>query len=105
MRPPGQQVGRLERHAGDLERPDDFLAADFDAACLRKLQPRDELHQGGLAAAGRAHHGGELAFGDRQIELVHGRRAALPAVGVGDVVDLDEGGQGVIPGLVPVASG
>ena len=34
MRAPGQQVGRLERHAGDLQRADDLLPADADAAGL-----------------------------------------------------------------------
>ena len=90
---PGQQVGRLERHAGDLQRADDFLAANFYVAGLRKLQPGDELHQGRLAAAGGADHGGKLAFPDRQRELVHGRHA-LSAVGVRHVVNLDEGGHG-----------
>ena len=37
-------------------------ARDLHRALERKLQAGRELHQGGLAAAGRADHGGELAF-------------------------------------------
>ena len=90
VRAPGQQVRRLERHAGDLERPGRPSAADRDAAGLRKLQPGHQLHQGRLAAARRADDGGELALADRQRQLVDSEHAALPAVGMGDVLDVDE---------------
>ena len=74
---PGQQVRRLERHAGDLERAGDLLAADRDGAALGELQAGHELHQGGLAAARRADHGGELTLGDGETELVDGDNAAV----------------------------
>ena len=41
------------------------FARDRDRALERKLQAGRELHQGGLAAAGRADDGGELALLDR----------------------------------------
>ena len=98
---PRQQVRSLERHAGDLERAGDLLAADRDGAALGELQAGHEFHQGGLAAAGRADHGGELTLADGETELVDGDNAAIAAIGVGDVVDVDELGHDVISDHCP----
>ena len=77
-RAPGQQGRRLERHAGDLDRLADELARDLDRALERKLQAGRELHQGGLAAAGRADHCGELALLDRDREVLRPRARRWP---------------------------
>ena len=89
-RAPRQQRRRLERHAGDLDR----LRHDAPATCTRplegKLQAGRELHQGGLAAAGRADHRGEFAAVHVDREAIDRERAAGAAVDVADVVEGDE---------------
>ena len=66
---PRQQRRRLERHAGDLHRlRSPARRRPATRALEGKLQPGRELHQGGLAAAGRADHRGELAAVDAMVE-------------------------------------
>jgi hypothetical protein len=91
---PGQQRRRLERHAGDLDGLADALARDLHASPVGKLQTRRELHQRGLAAAGRSDHGGELAAIDVDRQAIDRERAAGAAVDVADTVEGDESGHG-----------
>ena len=67
----------LEGHAGELDRRADLAAVDDHRAGARELQAGGELHQGGLAAAGRADDRRELALADLQRQPVHRRRAVL----------------------------
>ena len=66
------------------------LALDRDVAAVGVDQPVDEPEQGGLAGAGTADDGEELAFGDLKRHVVHGDDAFRAAVetlhymGVGD---------------------
>src|SRR6185295_13813184 len=80
----------LERHADEIERPLDGLAVDLDAAGGRGPQPGDHLHQGRLAAAGRADDRDELAARHGEARLVEGERARVFAVLQRDPVELDE---------------
>ena len=60
----GRQVGHV-------------AVADATLPPVAVLQPGDRAQQGGLAAAGRAEQGEELAVGDRQVERVE-RRVTPP---------------------------
>ncbi len=91
---PGQQCRRLKRHAGDLHRLLHDRARDLHLSLERKLQAGRELHQSGLAAAGRADHGGKLAAVHMDREAVDGERAAGAAVNVADIIEGDEGAHG-----------
>ena len=91
---PGQQVRVLESHAGDLDRPAHPVAEDDDLAGIRRHEPGDQLHQRGLAAAGRADDGGELAAADGERRILQGEHAARHAlIGERHVLDVDEGGR------------
>jgi hypothetical protein len=72
-----------ERDRGDLP------ATDGDVARLRLGEPDEQRQQGGLAAAGRAHHGHRLARRDLQGDAIHRRLAAI-AVTLGYISDLDK---------------
>ena len=72
-------------------------ARDLHRSLERKLQAGRELHQGGLAAAGRPDHGGELALLDRDRQPFDRGRAGGPAVGVADPIERDERGHGQPP--------
>jgi hypothetical protein len=92
---PGQEVRVLEGHAGDLHRPPHRLAEDDDVAGIRRHEACDELHERGLAAAGRADDRSELAAPDgegRVLQRQHAARFAL--VGERDAPDVDEIGRG-----------
>ncbi len=87
----GEQRIGLEHHA-DVAlvglQPRDVLAADDDGAGGRLLEAGDHAQHGGLAAAGRAEEGDELAGADIEVEILHhGRRA----IGFADVLDREEG--------------
>ena len=72
------------------------LARDLHGSLERELQPGRELHQRGLAAAGRADHRGEFAFARRRSSGLRPRGAASAApaaVGVADAVERDERGH------------
>ena len=76
---PRQEIRVLERHAHALQRPAHFPSLDREPAGGDRREPADQLHQRGLAAAGRPHHRDELALRDREIDAVdglHGLRAA-----------------------------
>ena len=68
--------------------------ATCDRALERKLQAGRELHQGGLAAAGRPDHGGELALLDRDRQPFDRGRVGGPAIGVAHPIERDERGHG-----------
>jgi hypothetical protein len=70
---------RLEHHRDvAIGRPgvSDVLAAEFDAAAARLLEPGDDVHQRALAAARRADQHQELAVGQVDVDLVQHARAA-----------------------------
>ena len=62
-------------------------------AGVRRHQPGDELHQRGLAAAGRADDGGELAAADVRASCPASASTPpdAPSIGERDVVDVDGG--------------
>src|SRR5690606_31683296 len=69
----GREVGAVERHG----------------AGGRAVEPAQHLQQRGLAAAGRALHGDELALADGQGHAAQGaHHAPALAVGLGQAVDL-----------------
>src|SRR6188768_1202919 len=104
---PGQQRRRLERHPGDLHGLRDGRAGDLDLALEGELEPGRKLHQRGLAAAGWADDGGELAAVHMEREAVDCERAARAAIDVAHVIERDEGGHGkaVIPEAAKRLSG
>ena len=76
-RAPRQQVGGLERHANTLLRARHLLAPQIDIAIARWRKPGDQLHQGGLATARRAHHRHKLIFFHAQGDVFDRQRAIL----------------------------
>ena len=99
-----QQVERLEHepdvlaaqareravgHRGDL------LAADPDRPGRRPVEPGEQVHERGLAGAGRAHDGRELAGGDVERDAAQGVDGGVAvAVAAGDGGRRDGGGRG-----------
>lgn len=59
----------------------DVLAAEQDPARGRLDQPVDHLHRGGLAAAGRAHEGDQLALRHLEGQVLDRRRPVGVALG------------------------
>ena len=102
-RAPGQQRRVLEGHPGELDGAPTSLAVDDHRAGARKLQAGGELHQGGLAAARRPDDRRELAFADRErrARSTAGAPSSAPGIDMGDVAELDEGGQGQAPRRLP----
>ena len=77
------------RHAGEV------LPVEQDLARGRLLEAGEHAHQRGLAAAGRAEQGEELALVDDEREIVDGDEIAEA---LGDVAELDEGlRRGIVP--------
>ena len=68
----------LEHHADRGVRAGDRLARDRDAARVAVGQAADDVEQGGLAAAGRADDGEELARRHRERHVLE-RGDAFPA--------------------------
>jgi hypothetical protein len=113
----GQQVEELEDEAdvlaakprqGRVVEAGDFRAGDRHAAAGRPIEPREDVHQGRLARAGRPHHGGQLAVIDlkrHSAERVHGGVAF--AVAAGEVVGDDDCAVRciVLHGLLPCGGG
>src|SRR5690606_5029730 len=69
----------------------DALAVDGDLAAAGRVQAADQVQQGGLAGARRAHQRDEVALFDLQVQAVQHVdpfRAAL--VGLGEVADADQ---------------
>jgi hypothetical protein len=54
------------------------------------LQARGQLHEGGLAAAGRPDDGDELACTGLQVDVFH-RKFGGAIIGQVDVAEIDEG--------------
>jgi hypothetical protein len=76
-----------ERRPGQ---PLEHAPGKLDAAGRRRLKPRRNLQQGGLARAGRAHHRREAVRGEldaHAVERAHRLRAAT--VRLGDVAEAD----------------
>ncbi len=74
--------------AGVLVEPRDVLAADDDAAGVRRIEAGDQVQQGGLAGARLADHGDVLAGGQFEIERIEDRpRAEAP----GEALDRQHG--------------
>jgi len=70
----------------------DFLAAELHGAGIGTLQAGDERHQRGLARAGIADDGHELAFGDAEVNVAqHRHPPAAAAVTLADVVEFEKG--------------
>ena len=95
---PGKAGVLLEDHAdavGDLAA--DRLAFERHLAARRHRQSGDQLQQGGLAAAGRADHGEELALAQLEVERpdrVHGiTRAPGPLEDLVDALQRDVNGS------------
>jgi hypothetical protein len=63
---PAQQREFVVAHVGDL------LAADPHLAGRRHVQAGEDVHQGRLAGAGRAHHGGEFTGGHAHRDAAQG---------------------------------
>ena len=69
--------------------------ADPDRAAGRGVQAGDDVHQGRLAGAGRAHDGGELAGGELDVHAVEGVHGVVAAaVGLAQAGRPDGGGRG-----------
>ena len=62
-----------------------FLAMDANRACARLLEPGDQAQAGGLARAGRAEHGKELAVLDIDGNPVYGFHFAEKTGNVGEL--------------------
>ena len=90
-RAPGQQVGVLERHARQLDRPGDRGAVHDHLAGGRLHQTCDELHQGGFAAARGAHHGDEFALVDVHRAAFECEGAVHAAIAHGHLIDFNKG--------------
>eukprot|EP01022_Parablepharisma_sp_SALTPOND_P021557 TRINITY_DN427_c2_g1_i1.p1 TRINITY_DN427_c2_g1~~TRINITY_DN427_c2_g1_i1.p1 ORF type:complete len:1458 (+),score=547.10 TRINITY_DN427_c2_g1_i1:21634-26007(+) len=100
---PGQQRGRLEGHADELQRPGHDLAADDHAATIGLLQARGQLHERGLATAGGADDGDEFACPGLQVDVFH-RKFGGAIIGQVDVAEIDEGfahGSGRFSSVLP----
>jgi hypothetical protein len=70
---PGEQGGILEHEGGTV-------AGDFQGARRRRFQSRDDVQEGGFAAAGRTEEGNELAFPDVGVDVVQHRGAVAEAL-------------------------
>ncbi len=68
-----------------LAGPGHFLAHEFQAAFAGRVDQAHDVQQGGLAAAGRAGDGDELAEADLHRYGVDGACLHLPAIDLGDV--------------------
>ena len=90
----GSSVGAWNAMPAIFTGWDTTRARDLHLPLEGKLQPGRELHQGGLAAAGRADHGGELAAVHMDREAVDRERAAGAAIDVAHVIERDEGSHG-----------
>ena len=82
-RPPSRQLATRELI--------DPLAADDDLAAGRRVQPADEVEQGGLAGPRRTHEGEELALRDVEVDAVQDLDPLASApVRLRDAPDLDQ---------------
>jgi len=70
---PGEQGGVLEHEGGTV-------AGHFQSARRRRLQSRDDVQQGGFAAAGGTEEGNELALPDGGVDVVQYRGAVAEAL-------------------------
>ena len=86
----GSRVGAWNAMPAILTGLLDDLAGDPHRALERELQAGRELHQGGLAAAGRADDRGEFAAVHMDREAVDRERAAGAAIDMADAVERDE---------------
>src|SRR5690606_38108955 len=96
-----QQVVELEHEADMLGTPAgqlaglelvDTLAVDADAAGGGRIQAADQVQQGGLARARRAHQGEEIATLDVEVDAVQHLDLLLATdVMLGELPDLDQG--------------
>ena len=68
-----------------------ILAIDENAPLVGRLEPGDESHERGLAAARRAEQRKELTCGDFQRHRINSRHRAIA---LGDAVERDQGGVG-----------
>src|SRR5690606_9617358 len=69
----------------------DALAVDGDAAAARAVEAGDEVQQGGLAAAARAHEGLERASRHVEVEgLEDADGLAAPGELLGEAAELDQ---------------
>src|SRR5262249_34568594 len=91
---PGQKVGVLEGHAGDLDRPAHLLAENHDFPAIGGDKAGHELHQGRLAATRRSHDGGKFTAAHIQARALEGENAAPGAtIGQRDIGDVDGAGH------------
>lgn len=89
-RAPGQQGGPLEQHGDVAAGLGDRRAGHGDLALGDRQQPGDHAEQGGLAAAGAAEDGDELALRDVEVDAAQRLDAARAAVeGTGHRGQLD----------------
>ncbi|MCY1440141.1 hypothetical protein D9M71_564030 [compost metagenome] len=96
---PGQQAVVLEHHRALRARAVDFPAIADQPACAGVQQTGDQVEHGGLAAAGVADQGDELATGDAQVDVAEGLEASLARIEVfADAGQLDELVHGLSPG-------
>ncbi len=74
---PGQQRVVLEHHGAVRAGPGDFALGAQQHAAGRAGQAGDQVQQGGLAAAGMADQGDELALLHRQVDVAQRDEGAL----------------------------
>ncbi len=104
---PGQQARLLEGDGGAVVGARQGRAADPDHSRAGAVQACDQAQQGGLAAAGGAHHGDDLARAELDVEAAQHVVPALGHVeGAGDLVQAHpmrtparRGRVGVGPGI------
>lgn len=97
----GEEIERLEDHANrvaavasefDRINGREVASADLDCAGGGAVEPGQEIEKGGLAGAGGAEEGDELALADFEGDVVDsGDRGVAEVVVAGDVLGLDEG--------------
>ncbi len=69
----------------------DIHAAKKILAVGRRIETAENIHAGGFARAGWAHHGDELAIADGEIDAAQGRhRRIAHAVDLADIAKGDE---------------
>jgi hypothetical protein len=71
---------------GGMRQRFQMFACDVCRACLRPVQPADQVEDSGLARPGRPHQGDEFALGYPEIEVLKHRDPLPPApIGFGDL--------------------
>src|SRR5690349_7142801 len=87
---PREQRRVLKHHDARRVRPGNRLAVRMQGAVSRRIEPRDEAQQGGLAATARPEQRDEFAGLDREADVVeHRERFAAQRKAMTDVAHVD----------------